>query len=61
MAAVKENKDILAAEDVIFEMMTKRMFVVDTDEGAIFLDRINDLRDLLRAYREGVILQNKKS
>ena len=61
MAAVKENKDILAAEDVIFEMMPKRMFVVDTDEGEIFLDRINDLRDLLTAYREGVVSQNKKS
>ena len=61
MAAVKENKDILAAEDVIFEMMPKRMFVVDTDEGEIFLDRINDLRDLLEAYREGVVSQNKKS
>lgn len=57
MAAIKENKDILAAEDVIFEMMPKRMFVVDTDEGKVFLDKINDLKILLSAYREGVIPQ----
>lgn len=57
MAAIKENKDILAAEDVIFEMMPKRMFVADTDEGKVFLEKINDLRILLSAYREGVIPQ----
>lgn len=57
MAAIKENKDILAAEDVIFEMMPKRMFVFDTDEGEVFKEKINDLKILLDAYREGVIAQ----
>ncbi len=58
MAAVKENKDILAAEDVVFERMRKRKFVIDTDQGGVFLERISDLRMLLDAYREGVISQN---
>ena len=58
MAAVEENKDILSAEDVIFEMMSKRQFVIDTDQGSVFNERINDLRMLLDAYREGVISQN---
>ena len=57
MAAVEENKDILSAEDVIFEMMSKRQFVIDTDQGNVFEERINDLRMLLDAYREGVVQQ----
>ena len=57
MAAVEENKDILSAEDVIFEMMSKRQFVIDTDQGNVFEERIDDLRMLLEAYREGVVQQ----
>jgi fructose-1,6-bisphosphatase-3 len=56
-AAVMENKDILAAEDIVFEMMDKRKFVIDTDEGDVFRERISDLRELLEAYREGIIPQ----
>lgn len=54
-AAVRENRDILASSDVVFEMMTRRMLVRDTDEGAALLDRMADLRELLDAYREGVV------
>ena len=57
MAAVEENKDILSAEDVIFEMMSKRQFVIDTDRGNAFVERIDDLKMLLEAYREGVVQQ----
>ncbi len=55
-AAVRENRDILAANDVIFEMMTHRMLVRDTDAGKRILERMEDLRALLNAYREGVVL-----
>ncbi len=55
-AAVRENRDILAADDVIFEMMANRMLVRDTDAGKRILERMEDLRNLLNAYREGVVL-----
>lgn len=54
-AAVREDRDILASSDVVFEMMTRRMLVRDTDDGAALLDRMADLRALLDAYREGVV------
>lgn len=54
-AAVRENRDILAADDVVFEMLPHRLLVRDTDAGKRFLERMNDLRALLDAYREGVV------
>ncbi len=55
-AAVRENRDILAADDVVFEMMSHRMLVRDTDDGQRIIERMEDLRALLNAYREGVVL-----
>jgi fructose-1,6-bisphosphatase-3 len=54
-AAVRENRDILATNDVIFEMMPRRMLVRDTDYGKRIIERMADLRALLDAYREGVV------
>ena len=54
-AAVLQNRDILATDDVIFEMMSRRMLVRDTDYGKRILERMEDLRGLLDAYREGVV------
>ncbi|MBR6782051.1 MAG: fructose-1,6-bisphosphatase [Clostridia bacterium] len=54
-AAVLENRDILATDDVIFEMMSRRMLVRDTDYGGRIMERMEDLRSLLDAYREGVV------
>ena len=54
-AAVRENRDILATTDVVFEMMARRMLVRDTDAGKVLVDRMEDLRALLDAYREGVV------
>lgn len=54
-AAVRENRDILAADDVVFEMMPQRMYVRDTDAGKVFVERMDDLRALLDAYRQGVV------
>lgn len=54
-AAIRENKDILATTDVVFEMMSRRMLVRDTDEGKLLLERMEDLKLLLEAYRSGVV------
>ncbi len=54
-AAVRENRDILATTDVVFEMMARRMLVRDTDAGKVLMDRMEDLRALLDAYREGAV------
>ncbi len=54
-AAIRENRDILATTDVVFEMMAERMLVRDTDEGKGILDRMEDLHTLLAAYREGIV------
>ena len=54
-AAVRQNRDILATDDVIFEMMPHRVLVRDTDYGKRILERMEDLRALLDAYREGVV------
>ena len=37
-------------------MMSRRMLVRDTDYGKRILERMEDLRALLDAYREGVVL-----
>lgn len=54
-AAIKENKDILATTDVVFEMMNRRMMVADTDEGKELIERMADLKGLLEAYRTGAV------
>ncbi|MBQ7319416.1 MAG: fructose-1,6-bisphosphatase [Clostridia bacterium] len=59
-AAIKENKDILATTDVVFEMMTRRRHVADTDAGKEMLSRMDDLRALLDAQREGVLQTGKR-
>ena len=57
IAAIKENKDILATKDVVFEMMPTRKLVSDTDEGKEIIGRMEDLKMLLNAYLEGSIKQ----
>ena len=60
-AAIKENKDILATTDVVFEMMNRRMVVADTDEGRELLERRADLKGLLEAYRTGAVKATNQS
>ena len=57
LAALKDNKDIIAARDVVFETMTKRKLVSDTDDGREIIGRMEDLKMLLGAYLEGTIKQ----
>lgn len=57
LAALKDNKDILATRDVVFEMMPQRKIVSDTDEGREILGHMEDLKMLLGAYLEGAVKQ----
>ena len=54
-AAVRQNCDILPADDLIFETAPHRMLVRDTDYGRRIMERMDDLRALLTAYREGAV------
>jgi fructose-1,6-bisphosphatase-3 len=57
VAALKENKDIIATRNVVFEMMTRRKTVIDTDEGREIIGHMDDLKMLLGAYLEGTLKQ----
>ena len=52
--AVKEGRDIISTIQLI-EMTDHRMLVKDTDMGAELQSQIDDLNELLIAYREGLI------
>jgi len=56
-AALRENKDIIATKDVVFEKMAKRKLVSDTDQGKEILANMDDLKMLLNAYLEGTLKQ----
>lgn len=53
--AIRDNKDIIAADDVVFELMNRRKTVADTDEGKAMMQKMYDLMNLLDAYRCGII------
>ena len=52
--AIKENKDIISTS-VVFENASKRILVGETDNGKELKARINDLKNLLLAYKSGII------
>ncbi len=54
--AIHRNDDI-ASDSVIFEKLTERMYVAHTDEGSELQARVDDLMDLLRAYRTGAVTE----
>ncbi len=53
-AVIQENKDILSTSNV-FERAQERCLVRDTDVGAGIQERIGELKQLLAAYRLGII------
>ena len=55
--ALQSNADIDNESD-IFERMEARLKVADTDEGKELQTRVDDLRDLLDAYRFGAVTEN---
>ena len=55
--ALRANADI-DNESNIFERMERRMKVADTDEGRMLQARVEELRDLLDAYRAGAVTED---
>ena len=55
--AVQSNADIDNDSD-IFERMERRLKVADTDEGKELQARVDELMDLLDAYRSGAVTEN---
>ncbi|MBQ7422616.1 MAG: fructose-1,6-bisphosphatase [Prevotella sp.] len=57
--AIKQGTDIKSTTQII-EMSQRRMRVADTDKGADIRRQINDLEELLYAYRHGIITENER-
>ena len=57
--AIKNGDDIRSSTQIV-EMNSKRMLVKDTDKGKILKAKINDLKKLLYAYRNGFIKEVTK-
>ena len=52
--ALEENLDIHSDTEIV-EEEENRIMVADTDQGVIIRERIRDLKELLKAYRSGLI------
>ena len=57
--AVANGTDIKSSTQIV-EMMGRRIRVRDTDRGRQLQEQIKELRQLLRAYRHGLIKENNK-
>ena len=57
--AVANGTDIKSSTQIV-EMMGRRIRVRDTDKGRQLQEQIKELRELLRAYRHGLIKENTK-
>ncbi len=55
--AIEEGLDIISANKVV-EFATKRKLVRDTDIGKELEQQIADLKELLKAYREGLVRES---
>lgn len=58
--AIRQNKDILSTS-VIYETREARIKIADTDDGARIRADIADLKQLLEAYRCGLIKENHRT
>ena len=52
--ALEENVDIHSDTEIV-EVEDRRIMVGDTDQGVIIRERIKDLKELLKAYRSGLV------
>ncbi len=59
-AAIRKNWDI-ASTSQIFERLERRATIEDTDNGRRMQEQVDDLLDLLRAYRSGAIVESHKT
>ena len=55
--AIHKNHDI-DNDSQIFERMNTRMKVIETDQGRVLHEKVNDLMDLLEAFRSGAVAEN---
>lgn len=58
--AIKNGTDIVSTTQIV-EMSTQRMMVRDTDKGAELESQIEELKELLYAYRHGFIKESTKN
>ncbi len=56
--AINRGTDIKSTTQIV-EMSTHRMLVADTDKGAELREQISDLKQLLHAYRHGIIKEKR--
>ena len=56
---LEENKDIESTSN-FFETQAERVMVKDTDNGKLIIETINDLKLLLAAYRQGLIVSKQE-
>ena len=56
--AINRGTDIKSTTQIV-EMSTHRMLVADTDKGEELREQIDELKDLLRAYRHGLIKEKR--
>lgn len=56
--AIQRGSDIKSTTQIV-EMSAHRMLVADTDKGAELREQINDLKQLLYAYRHGIIKEQR--
>lgn len=56
--AIKSGNDIVSTTEIV-ELTTNRMRVSDTDKGQILQTQINELTELLYAYRHGIIKERR--
>ena len=56
--SIQRGTDIKSTTQIV-EMSTHRMLVADTDKGAELRAQIADLKELLYAYRHGIIKEKR--
>ncbi len=57
--AIRKGVDIKSSRQIV-ELSQNRMYVKDTDKGRILIKKVNDLKKLLYAYRNGWIKELNK-
>ena len=57
--AIMKQTDIKSSTQIV-EMSGKRIRVKDTDKGQLLQTQIDELRQLLHAYRHGILKENSK-
>ncbi|MCF0146255.1 MAG: fructose-1,6-bisphosphatase, partial [Eubacterium sp.] len=56
--AIRNESDI-HSDQIGVMMAPRRMYVADTDHGVELIERINELKQLLEAYRSGLIIERE--